>query len=392
MLMPTAAERIRGIAEVQAAQKPKVALDTCCVQYYISDSPVQPWADCLDPIFRAALDGRIDLYVSTVVVSELLAHVHFAHRNRGYDPELYLLAILNRHFQILEVDGEVARAVGRLRGNYVPGDKMALKTPDALIGATSIANGHTLFVTNDARLADALPDEICIYLRTAALELLEQRFPGPCLEEADPVTPARRGPGLPRGVSLATLELGSVRPNPSVGWRRILADAFTVASALNEPCVFFVLTRRSGRRIETVEVLFWHEGLEKRRPAARLVKHLQQHLGYSPRTGRATEGRNHIYALCFTSMTRERARQSQPCYASKSGHQREADAWNGYLAPLWRFRSALSLPQTTWLLCEDGEARLLKPIEVLRFLDQAKSVLGWPACAGEPHADREDGR
>jgi predicted nucleic acid-binding protein len=378
--MPTAAERIRGIAELEARQKPKVALDTCCVQYYISDPPVQPWADCLDPIFRAALDGRIELYVSTVVVSELLAHVHFAHRNRGYDPELDLLAILNRHFQILEVDGEVARAAGRLRGNYVPGDKMALKTQDALIGATSIANGHTLFVTNDARLADALPDESCIYLRTAALELLEQRFPAPCLEEADPVTPARRGPGLPRGVSLASLELGSVRPNSSAGWRRLLADAFTVASALNEPCVFFVLTRRSGRRTETEEVLFWHPALEEARPAKRILRRAREHLEvrYDEDKDRylAAPGKA-VYGFFFTSMARERARQSQPCYASKSDHQREADAWNGYLAPLWRFRSALSLPQTTWLFCEEGEARLLESIEVLRFLDQAKNVLGW---------------
>lgn len=380
MLMPTAAERIRGIAEVEAPQKPKVALDTCCVQYYISDPPVQPWADCLDPIFRAALDGRIDLYVSTVVVSELLAHVHFAHRNRGYDPELDLLAILNRHFQILEVDGEVARAAGRLRGNYVPGDKMALKTPDALIGATSIANGHTLFVTNDARLADALPDESCIYLRTAALELLEQWFPAPCLEKADPVSPARRGPGLPRGVSLATLELGSVRPDPSAGWRRILADAFTVASALNEPCVFLVLTRRSGRRTETEEVVFWHPGLNDARPVSRILHRIREHLEvrYDEEKDRYLAARGKaVHGFFFTSMIRERARQSQPCYASKSDHQREADAWNGYLAPLWRFRSALILPQTTWLFCEDGEARFLTSVEVLQFLNQAKNVLGW---------------
>ena len=44
---------------------------------------------------------------------------------------------------------------------------------------------------------------------------------------------------------------------------------------------------------------------------------------------------------------------------------------------LWRFRSALSLPQTTWLLCEDGEARILKPADTMQFLTQASNVLGW---------------
>ena len=374
--MATATERMRDMILATTTVKPKVALDTNCVRYYISNPPVQPWADCLDPIFQAALDGQIELYVSTVVVSELLAHVHFANRNTGYDPELDLLAILNRHFHILEVDGEVARAAGRLRGSYVPGDRMGLKTPDALIGATSIANGHTLFITNDERLADALPDDNCIYLKTAALELLEQRFPSPCVEN-NPVVPTRRGTALPQGISLATLELGSIKPSPSAKWRRILAEAFTVASVLNEPCVFFVLTRRSGRKTETVEVLFWHEGLEKARPGERIMKRLREHIGYSPHTGKATRKQNHIYIFCFTSISRERARQSQPCYASKSDHQREGDAWKSYLGPLWRFRYALDLPQTAWLLCEDGEARFLKPAETLQFLEQAKNVLGW---------------
>ena len=116
---------------------------------------MQPWADCLDPIFRAAVDGRIELYVSTVVVSELLAHVYFANRhNTGYDPELDFLAIINRHFQILDVNGPIAKAAGRLRGSYTPGDRIVLKMPDALIGATSLTSGHTLFVTNDAQLAE----------------------------------------------------------------------------------------------------------------------------------------------------------------------------------------------------------------------------------------------
>ena len=112
--MPTVTERIQEVTQATATGKPRIALDTCCVQYYISNPPVQPWADCLDPVFRATVGGKVELYVSTVVVSELLTHVHFAHRhNTGYDPELDLLAIMNRHFQILDVTGDVLYSMTR---------------------------------------------------------------------------------------------------------------------------------------------------------------------------------------------------------------------------------------------------------------------------------------
>jgi predicted nucleic acid-binding protein len=380
MRMAMAVDQIKDILSGQSVQKPKVALDTCCVQYYISDPPVQPWADCLDPVFQAALAGRIELYVSTVVVSELLAHLHFAHRNKGYDPELDLLAIINRHFQMLDVNGNVARAAGRLRGTFVPGEKMSLKTPDALIGATSIANGHALFITNDAQLAQALPAGTCVYLKELALRWLADRFPASCVDIGQTVSPSRKGPGLLEHLCADPSELGIVELKPSLTWRRLLSDAWTTASAIGERCVFFVCTRRNGRKEEATEVLFWHEGLEQQRPAQRVGKYLREYLElrYDRDNDRyvASAGK-HAYVFVFASLNQERARQSQPCFASKSDVQREADAWNAYLAPLWRFGSLLTLPGTTWLLCEDRQARYLKPDETWTFLHQAKNVFGW---------------
>ena len=376
--MPTATERIQEVTQAMATGKPKIALDTCCVQYYISNPPMQPWADCLDPIFQAAVDGRIDLYVSTVVVSELLAHVYFANRhNAGYDPELDLLAIMNRHFQVLGVDGAVAKAAGRLRGSYAPGDRIALKTPDALIGATSLTNGHTLFITNDAQLADALPETNCIYLRDVALEWLVRSYPDPCFDGSAPVSPSKNGKGLPTGVSMASLELGGVQPDPSAKWKRILKDAQIVASAVNEPCVFFILAEKNGRKMETREVLFWHESLTESRPPKRVIKRLHEHLAYSSRTGNAANPKGHIHGFVFASLAREKARQNHPGFASKSDHQKHADAWNAYLTPWRTYRSCLDLPQTTWLLCEDGAAHVLTMATTGRFLDQARNVLGW---------------
>ena len=376
--MHTATERIQEVIQPIAMGKPKVALDTCCVQYYISNPPVQPWADCLDPVFRAAVDGNVELYVSTVVVSELLAHVYFANRHKvGYDPELDLLAIMNRHFQILDVTGDVAKAAGRLRGSYIPGDRIALKTPDALIGATSLTNGHALFITNDGQLADSLPETNCIYLRDVAIEWLTQSFPSACFDGSGPISPSRSGKGLPTGLSIASIELGSIQPDRSAKWKRILKDAQTVASAVNEPCAFFILSEKNGRRMETREVLFWHESLNKRRPPSKVLKRLHEHMGYSSRTGTVTNSGNRIHGFIFASLANEKARQNQSGFASKSDNQKQADAWNDYLA-LWRtFRVCLDLPQTTWLLCEDGVAHILNAAATVLFLDKAKNVLGW---------------
>ena len=91
----------------------------------------------------------------------------------------------------------------------------------------------------------------------------------------------------------------------------------------------------------------------------------------------AGNGGSQIHGVIFASLTREQVWQSQSCYASKTGHQREADAWNAYLA-LWRtFRACLGLPQVAWLLCENGSTRVLDVGATGRFLDQAQNVLGW---------------
>ena len=369
--MASATDTLDAVCQPAAGTVSKIALDTCCVRYYLDD--VEPWSDCLDRVFRAGLAGNVQLYVSTVVVSELLAHLIRQPRQvAGYDPDLHLTALLTRHFQVLDVSESVARAAGRLQGNAA-----LLQTPDALIGATSVQHNHTLFVTNDARLAAALPVGKCIYLRDVALEWLAERFPRNCLTSERAVPQGRTGPGLPGNPTLATLELGSVRPAPAARWHCILTDAFKVAAALGQPCLFLVLTERIGRKIEAREVLFWHDGLAKTRPLKRLLGRVHDHLGLDPGTGRAANPKKAAVVFCFSSLDRERTWQTQPGFASKTDHQREAEAWDAYLKPLWTFRNALRLPQTTWILCEDGKARRLDAGLTVALLDHAKNVLGW---------------
>ena len=374
----TSAQRLRAVCQSSTNGLPKIGLDTCCVQYYINNPPAQPWADCLDPIFQAGVNGQAELYLSTVVLSELLAHLHFNNRtNVGYDPELDLMAIVNRHFRILDVDGPIASAAGRLRGNYVPSNKIALKTPDALIGATSLQHNHTLFVTNDAQLANAFPTGTGIYLRDIALEWLAEHFPTPCLADPNPVPVKSRGPGLPGNPTQATLELGSIQTNSAAKWDRILVDALNVAAAINEPCIFFVLTTRIDRRWETREVLFWHQAMDSARPARRVVRRVHEHLGYSRQTRTASNAQHAVYCFLATSLSRARHRQAQPVFNSKTDHMREADAWCEYLDPLRFFGEVLSLPQTTCILCEDGSAYRLDASETAIFLSGATAVLGW---------------
>ena len=123
--MPTATERIQEVTQATAAEKPRIALDTCCVRYYLEDT--KPWSDLLEPVFQAGLTRTVELYMSTVVVSELLTFlIQKPRQEAGYDAELFLTALINRHFSILDVDETVARAAGRLRGTV-----SALETPDA---------------------------------------------------------------------------------------------------------------------------------------------------------------------------------------------------------------------------------------------------------------------
>lgn len=376
--MQSATERLQEVTQITGTTKPKIALDTNCIRYFLNTPPDQPWADCLEPIIKAGLDGKLELYVSNVVVSELLSNLHYENRHKaGYDPELTFMATITHHFELLDVNDDVAKQAGRLRGTYLPSNKMTLKTPDALIGATSMTNGHALFVTNDAKLANALPPSNCIYLRNVALEWLDQNFPKDCYDGSPPVSPLTRGEGFPNGMSLATLELGSIKPNPSAKWRRILKDGQTAASALNESCIFFILTSKKGRKVETQEVLFWHESLTDKRPPWKVIKRLHNHMGYSKRTGILTNPGNHIYVFIFASLAHERAKMDHPSFASKSDHQKEADAWNNYLSPFRIYRDCLTLPQTTWLLCEDKTTQPMNVRATKDFLDKAKNVLGW---------------
>lgn len=280
---------------------------------------------------------KVDLYISVVVASEILAHVHFDRRDRmGYDPELFLTETLQRNFEIIDIDRNIAKTSGILRADHAHSNnlgKISLKTPDAIIGATSINQAHTLLITNDAQLAKALPSSSCIYLRELALEWLEQNFPLQCLGSSTPIQPNKTSQGLLNRVILPS-ELCAIAPDSTATYNCILADAYITASAFNEPCLFFLLINRVSGVIEIEKILSWHKGLGQMRPIFRYIKYLKEFLEYKKqRGGTLTTTRDkEIHVFYFTSLNRETIRQQQTNFASKSSLQKKADTWHNYLS------------------------------------------------------------
>ncbi|MBN1460258.1 MAG: hypothetical protein JXA57_12040, partial [Armatimonadetes bacterium] len=173
----------------------------------------------------------------------------------------------------------------------------------------------------------------------------------------------------------------SIKPDPAAKWDRILADALNVAAAINEPCVFFILTAKNGRKWETHEVLFWHQGMNDTRPAQKLIRRAHEHLGYSKQTQKASNANHAVHTFLATSLARARQRQTQPSFNSKTEHKKEADAWREYLDAFRLFGEVLSLPQTACFLCEDGVVHRLDGSSSMDFLRKTGAVLGWEVQA-----------
>src|SRR5690606_21197643 len=90
----------------------------------------------------------------------------------------------------------------------------------------------------------------------------------------------------------------------------------------------------------------------------------------------AANSKHQVHAFVATSFTRARQRQDQNSFASRSDQSKTAHAWTEYLGILDAFRSVLALPQTSWLLLEDGIARRLEPSSTAAYLKKAANVLG----------------
>ena len=121
----------------------KVGLDSSILIYHLED--LEPYANLTENIFAAVAEGFLSAVLSTVSVTELLVQPFtLGQQDRIAAFERFLFSLPNT--ELKSPDYPIAREAARLRAKY------KLRTPDALLLATSINEKADAFITNDARL------------------------------------------------------------------------------------------------------------------------------------------------------------------------------------------------------------------------------------------------
>jgi predicted nucleic acid-binding protein len=130
----------------------KLGLDSSILIYHLED--IEPYANLTENIFAAVAEGFLSAVISTVSVTELLVQPFASGQQDRIEAfERFLFSLPNT--ELKSPDYPIAREAARLRSKY------KIRTPDALLIATSINEKADAFITNDARLrslkAEGLP-------------------------------------------------------------------------------------------------------------------------------------------------------------------------------------------------------------------------------------------
>lgn len=134
-----------GIREFQNALKKlkKVGLDSSILIYHLED--MEPYANLTENIFAMVAEGSLSAVLSTVSVTELLVQPFTAsQQDRIAAFERFLFSLPNT--ELKSPDYPIAKEAARLRSKY------RIRTPDALLIATSMNEKADAFITNDASL------------------------------------------------------------------------------------------------------------------------------------------------------------------------------------------------------------------------------------------------
>jgi predicted nucleic acid-binding protein len=131
----------------------KAGLDSSILIYHLED--LEPYANLTENIFAAVAEGSLIAVLSTVSVTELLVQPFTAgQQDRIAAFEHFLFSLPNT--ELKSPDYLIAREAARLRSKY------RIRTPDALLMATSIIEKADAFITNDARLRTLRAEGITI--------------------------------------------------------------------------------------------------------------------------------------------------------------------------------------------------------------------------------------
>jgi predicted nucleic acid-binding protein len=121
----------------------RVGMDSSILIYHLED--IRPYADLTETIFGAVMEGSIKAIFSMISVTELFVRPFSENQiDRISTLERFLFSLPNT--DLVPPDYSISKEAARLRAKY------RMRTPDAIILATSLREKAGTFVTNDARL------------------------------------------------------------------------------------------------------------------------------------------------------------------------------------------------------------------------------------------------
>ncbi|HEX4960551.1 MAG TPA: PIN domain-containing protein [Thermoanaerobaculia bacterium] len=124
--------------ELEGVQR--LGTDTAPLIYFIEGHP--KYRSLVRVVFERAETGEIELFTSTVTLTEVLAHP--LEKQAEEIAKAYKTILLESpHLHVLDVNVRIAEKAAKLRARY------RLKTPDAIQIAVAIQAGCEGFLTND---------------------------------------------------------------------------------------------------------------------------------------------------------------------------------------------------------------------------------------------------
>ncbi|MCX5907101.1 MAG: PIN domain-containing protein [Deltaproteobacteria bacterium] len=140
----------RNAWKTKLGELARVGVDSSVLIYHLEDIP--RYADLTETVFTALMDGSLRAILSTLSITEILAGP-FAkgqpHRIAAFEQFLFSLPSLD----LVPPSYTICREAARLRAKY------RIRTPDAILLATSLNEKAEAFLTNDARLGVIKEDE-----------------------------------------------------------------------------------------------------------------------------------------------------------------------------------------------------------------------------------------
>lgn len=119
-----------------------IGLDTSIFIYHFEGSA---YSKLTTDIFKSIEQGTCKAFISTLALAELFVKP-FSEKDMKMAAEYDNLFKTWPNLSIVEVSPEIAIDAARMRAEY------NIKTPDAIILATTTLSGGTLFITNEQKL------------------------------------------------------------------------------------------------------------------------------------------------------------------------------------------------------------------------------------------------